>query len=197
MTTASIISAAQLNPSNINNNSSPNLILNNNNNNKYNPIILSSPKIHSNGNLNNKTASQRSPNQTPRSRSKSKSNHLKSPQNSSLNIKDDLPFDPASLLLLASSSSFSSLQPSTHKIQLNNNNKIEPVVTTSNKTINNTNNSTNSLKATLENIELKMRIIASPNIRIADLFKCFLKNVPKSTETIEVSLIFFCNFNPF
>lgn len=50
---------------------------------------------------------------------------------------------------------------------------------------NNTNN--NSLKATLQNIELKMRIIASPNIRIADLFKCFLKNVPKSTETVEVS----------
>lgn len=54
---------------------------------------------------------------------------------------------------------------------------------------NNTNNNTN-LKKTLQNIELKMRIIASPNIRIADLFKCFLKNVPKSTETIEVSECF-------
>jgi hypothetical protein len=35
-----------------------------------------------------------------------------------------------------------------------------------------------------------MRVIASRNIRIADLFKCFLKNVPKSTETIEVSHLF-------
>ncbi len=51
----------------------------------------------------------------------------------------------------------------------------------------NTISSTADLKKTLQNIELKMRIIASPNIRIADLFKCFLKNVPKSTETIEVS----------
>ena len=43
------------------------------------------------------------------------------------------------------------------------------------------------LKKTLRSIELKMRLVASPSIRISDLVKCFLKNVPKSTETIEVS----------
>ena len=51
-----------------------------------------------------------------------------------------------------------------------------------------------SLKKTLQNIELKMRIISSPNIRIADLFKCFLKNVPKITETIEVISKILLNF---
>ena len=151
-----------------------------------------------------------------------KSNHLKSPQNSSLNIRDDLPFDPASLLLLSSSSSAQlssntttppqqTKQPQKQKQQQQHQqhtqqstsvsnkkeaehaNKSQFLANTSNTTNiinNNNNNNTNNLKATLENIELKMRIIASPNIRIADLFKCFLKNVPKSTETIEVGFIF-------
>ena len=85
LTTASIVPTVnQLNNSINNNTSSPNLILNNQNGKVYNqPIILSSPKIHSN--TVNKSSSLRSPNQTPRSRARSKSNHLKSTQNSSLN----------------------------------------------------------------------------------------------------------------
>jgi hypothetical protein len=39
----------------------------------------------------------------------------------------------------------------------------------------------------------KMKIIPSPTIRIADLFRCFLKNVPKNTENIEVCFIFIKN----
>jgi hypothetical protein len=126
-----------------------------------------------------------------------------------------LPFDPASLLLLSSSSSAQisssnntppqqTKQPQKiHKQQNQSSVSIASKKETEqvnkskllaqqaiNTTTNNTNNTANSLKNTLENIELKMRIIASPNIRIADLFKCFLKNVPKSTETIEVNLIF-------
>lgn len=74
--------------------------------------------------------------------------------------------------------------PITNEIQLRARSKSK--TTDLNNSQNNLLTSSSSIKKTLENIELKMRIVSSPSIRIAELFKCFLKNVPKSTETIEV-----------
>ncbi len=92
----------------------------------------------------------------------------------------------------SSSSSNNSTKPTTTDPTNNKNstNSTSSLLTTNGNHIykhRNTISNTADLKKTLQNIELKMRIVSSPNIRIADLFKCFLKNVPKSTETIEVS----------
>lgn len=79
---------------------------------------------------------------------------------------------------------FDQAEPITNEIQLRARSKSKTTDLTNSQ--NNLLTSSSSIKKTLENIELKMRIVSSPSIRIADLFKCFLKNVPKSTETIEV-----------
>jgi hypothetical protein len=98
---------------------------------------------------------------------------------------------PSTNLLNTSSASNTSLSTSINTQGSNNLNTSNLIKTVASIKANSNNSSTKSasLKQTLQNIELKMRIISSPSIRIADLFKCFLKNVPKSTETIEVSQI--------
>ena len=102
------------------------------------------------------------------------------------------PTSSASTSTSSSSSSNNSTKPTTTDPTNNKNstNSTSSLLTTNGNHIykhRNTISNTADLKKTLQNIELKMRIVSSPNIRIADLFKCFLKNVPKSTETIEVS----------
>ncbi len=47
----------------------------------------------------------------------------------------------------------------------------------------------NTRRKTIEVNPKKLRIMQSPIIHISDLFKCFLKNVPKYTETIEVCYV--------
>ncbi|RNA34290.1 hypothetical protein BpHYR1_054544 [Brachionus plicatilis] len=94
-------------------------------------------------------------------------------------------------------SSLDQAEPIANEIQLRARSKSKTTdLNSSSSPQNNLLTSSSSIKKTLENIELKMRIVSSPSIRIADLFKCFLKNVPKSTETIESVEMIACSKCP-
>ncbi|CAF0746878.1 unnamed protein product [Brachionus calyciflorus] len=106
---------------------------------------------------------------------------IESPQQTNLNLTNTIKLQKKSPKTFVTSSR-SDLNNIDNEIDT----KSKPKQTESNNPSPNSSlNTTSSIKKTLENIELKMRIIPSPTIKIADLFKCFLKNVPKSTETIE------------
>ena len=113
--------------------------------------------------------------------------NIKSSKSSSLacsSLKKPFINNNLNIINLFESKSLNNLKPTTDY------SKIITRPTTTNKFILSNNNIIINQQQSKQVFNKKMKIIPSPTIRIADLFRCFLKNVPKNTETIEVSKIF-------